>query len=109
MQTKVYKSLDRPSVIFGIRGAYIYVVLIAIGLSIVLGIVVAAVLPRFWFLVVVVIGAAFGIAAALLLQSRMTERQLRRSLAMRDLKKYWVSSPSRLGFYDADKILRKAD
>lgn len=107
MDCKVYKSLDRPSVIFGVRGGYIYVVFLTFGVGVFLGVVAAALFSMAWLFVFMLLSLAGGIALALVLQSRMTEREARRRLAMLSLRRYWFVPPGKIVLEDAGKGVKE--
>lgn len=76
MERQFYKSLDRQFEIFGLRGAWVKVALIAAGASFILGLLVGAAFGTGIGLATVavcVVGAFFG---SMTLQSRTPGRQL---------------------------------
>lgn len=107
METKVYKSLDKPSVLFGVRGSFIVVVLAFAGAGVLLGLLLMVFLSPPWFFVVFVLSAGAGVAVTLVLQSRMTEGQARRRLAMVGLRRFWLSPVGKISLKDADEVLKK--
>ena len=82
---KFYKSLDRPSVLFGIRGSFFFILLIAAGVCILAGLVVGSVFGGLWgfILSVLLIAACYGVV--LYLQSRLSHRDLNRFMAGRHI------------------------
>lgn len=93
MKYKVWRSLDRPSSFFGIRGKFAYVLLGLAGAGAMLSFVVgeaAGSLTGMIAFALCCVGAYMGVIA---LQGKMTDRLLSRFLASRRTPRYVHTSP----------------
>lgn len=89
MRHEVYRSIDKPSTLFGFQGGY---VLIFAGLVLVFGVVALVLMSGFGQKLVAGFvffgGGAASYAFIMFLQERFSGRQLKRFLATRYSKKY---------------------
>lgn len=102
MRRKIYKSLDKPSSLFGLKGSYLTWALIGLGGALCLAFMVTAITSG---LIGIIIFVFAGIAVYLYVigyQSRYTERERDKKLSARSLPDVIVVPPipfSRLSNY----------
>jgi len=96
MRRKVCRSLDRPSAFFGIRGRFIYVLVLIVAAGLVPSIVVGkltSMIFGFGVLLVVAVAAYFVTTS---LQSRIDEKDMMKVLAKRRLPERYRVRPKAL-------------
>ena len=83
MRRRVYRSLDRPAAVFGIRGRFLYVALLGGALALIIGLVVGGAGSM-------ILGVGSGLTAALAaylftlsLQSKIDEKDLFKAIVRR--------------------------
>ena len=99
---KVYRSLDRPSVLFGIRGSYFWILLVAAGVSILIGCLVGVAIGGLWGFLFSLLLVAASYGAVLYVQSRLSNRDLGRFLAGRRVDDVMVMFPVKSLLDNAD-------
>lgn len=90
MDFKVYRSLDKPSVLFGIRGSFIFLTLLLAGGGAVVAVVVGTLTSSLIGTGVFLLGLAAAYGVTLFVQQRMTERQAKRLIASRRMPRMLV-------------------
>lgn len=80
MRIPFYKSLDREFEIFGIKGRWVYAVLIGAGISVLLGFIVGSVMGSGIGIVTAIVGAAVVFFGAVTFQVKIPSRQIDKAL-----------------------------
>ena len=80
MNRPFYKSLDREFEIFGMKGRWVKIFLMAAGVSLVFGIIVGSVMGSGIGVVTVIIAVAVSFFVCLTMQSRTPGRQVGRAM-----------------------------
>jgi len=83
MRRKVYRSLDRPAAVFGIRGRYLWVAALGGALAFIAGSVVGKVTSMLLGVGTGLLGALAAYFLILSLQSRVDEKDLPKMIARR--------------------------
>ena len=99
MKCKVYRSLDRPSSFFGLRGRFITVCAAGLGLSLAFALVVGAVTFPLVGTAVFLLGAAGSYLLATSIQGRMSERTFGKRILARKYPGYIRLRPRRFTSY----------
>lgn len=108
MEYRTFKSLDKPSVLFGIRGGFIWYAAAGAGVGALLGFILADVLGTLWFFVSFILFAGGSIGGTFVLQSRFSERQIKRLAASRQMPEHLHVSPYKIYFSeDAGERVKK--
>ena len=91
MKRRVYRSLDRPATVFGIRGRFLWVMVLGGALALIVGMVVGGVTSM-------ILGFGAGLLAAVVayfvtvsLQSKFDEKDIWKILVKRPLKGPWLA------------------
>ena len=90
---RVYKSLDNPASMFGIKGSYIYFVVGGAIVGAILGAVVGMFTNGFVGFVVFLLGLAASYFGTMVFQARFTERERKRWLSSRSIPDVVVVPP----------------
>ena len=96
MNRPFYKSLDREFEIFGIKGRWVKLFLIAAGSSVVLGIIVGAMSTSGIGVVTVIVCVALAFFGCLTMQARLPGRQVQKA-ALSGRMPGWVIRRETLG------------
>ena len=80
---RVYKSLDNPASMFGIKGSYIYYVGAGAIVGAVIGVAVGMFTNGFVGFIVFVLGLVFSYLGTMVFQARFSERERKRWLSSR--------------------------
>ena len=99
MRYRVYRSLDKPSAFFGIRGRFMKVVAAVGAVGALAGIVIGAATSGLVGLLIFLAAGAGGYLYAQNLQEDMTERDLQRRLASRRQPRFITVRPLSAGEY----------
>lgn len=92
MKTKIYKALDKPSSLFGLKGSYIRFAIIGLVAALILGLLVGRALNGLLG-VGVFAGAAMGVyLGVLMFQSKYPERERKRWMCSKKIPDF-VSVP----------------
>ena len=104
MRRRVYRSLDRPATVFGIRGRFLWVMALGSALALIIGMAVGVVTSM-------IVGSGAGLLAVtgayfvtVSLQSRIDERDLLKMVARRGFPALYRVRPKHIrniwkGFY----------
>lgn len=89
MKIPVYKSLDKTSSLFGIRGSYLYVMIGGVLIAVVVGFgIIGSVLGSVFGTVATLIIGAVAYFIVMMLQSKYSERQLTKRIQSSQLPDY---------------------
>ena len=105
---RVYKSLDNPASMFGIKGSYIYYVGAGALVSALLGVAVGIFTNSFVGFLVFVLGLVLSYLGTMVFQARFSERERKRWLSSRALPDVVVLPPKRFAEI-AEGSYRKAE
>ena len=81
MRCRVYRSLDNPSSLFGMKGVYLVVFIVLAGASAIVSFLVGALTSSIVGTLLMIASAVGSYLAVMLLQGRFTEKELRMYLA----------------------------
>ncbi len=93
MRCTVYKSLDNPASMFGLRGSYQKFFWLGAGAAAVLAILFGAVLGKIVGMVFLVAGVLGAYAAVMSVQGRLSDREVKKKLASMNLPDMLVFRP----------------
>lgn len=99
---KVYKSLDNPSSLFGIKGSYIYYVGGGAIAGAVLGFIVGTLTVGFVGFLVFLLGLVLSYLGTMVFQARFSERERKKWLSRRSLPDIITVPPRRFSDLAAD-------
>lgn len=99
MKCKVYRSLDKPSSFFGLRGRFITCCAIGVALSLALAVVVGTVTVSLIGTAVFFLGSAGSYLFAISLQGKMSERTFGRKLLSKRFPDYIRLRPKHFTTY----------
>ena len=91
---RVYKSLDNPASMFGIKGSYIYYVGGGAIIGVVIGTTVGMFTNGFVGFIVFLLGLAISYFGTMVFQTRFTERERKRWLSSRSIPDIVIVRPS---------------
>lgn len=97
MKVKMYKSLDKTSSLFGIRGSYLYIMMAGIVVAVVLGFGIVG--GMFGSIIGTLATLAFGAVAyfiVMMLQARFSERSLQKKISSFSFPDYIILKPGNL-------------
>ena len=93
MKCKVYRSLDRPQVFFGIKGRFITWYLILAGAVLMLSAAVGVVTAGVFGFVLFILGAAGAYVFVMLLQDKSSDREFTIRLNARKYPRFYRLKP----------------
>lgn len=93
MRCTVYKSLDNPASMFGLRGSYQKFFWLGAGVAAVLALLLGAVLGKIVGMVLLVAGVLGVYAGVMSVQGRLSDREVKKKLASMNLPDALVFRP----------------
>lgn len=93
MTRKVYRVLDRPYTLFGLRGRYIFVFLGALGVGALISFLMGSAVGMLIGSVILVVFMILVYLAVMILESMFSEREIERFLWSRALKDFIIVKP----------------
>ena len=90
---RIFRSLDKPSVFFGIKGKYMTWAMLSLGIVACLAILVGTSFSSLLGFVVFLVGLVVVYFAVLSVQSRITDRQMSKIMAAKMRVKY-IKTPA---------------
>lgn len=99
MHFQVYKSLDKPSSLFGLKGSYLTICIAGVGIGVVPAGIVGSLTNGFFGFIIFIGFAAAAYFATLRFQSKFSERERTKWLACRNLPDYIKVPPRKLSSY----------
>ena len=102
MRHRVYRSLDQSPALFGIEGSYLVVFLAGLGLSLVLALLVGSVASSLVSFGLFFLGAAFSYFGVQFLQTKFSEKELKRYVSCFSMPRFIRVPPARMSL-DADE------
>ena len=100
MRYVVFKSLDKSSSLFGIQGSYLYWVLGALGVDLVLSLIAGGLTHSFVGYVVFLALGAVIYFATLMIQTKYSERERTKWLCSHRLPRYVLVAPRPMRMYN---------
>ena len=107
MQFPIYKSLDKPSSLFGLKGSYLTICIAGLGIGAIPSVLVGTMTNGFFGFVLFIGLAAVAYFATLRFQSKFSERERTKWLACRGLPNYIKVPPRRLSKYAKIEFKKK--
>lgn len=99
MRYKVYKSLDKPSSLFGLRGSYLRYAIIGIVVAAMVCFIVAGVTNGLVGILLFIVLVAVVYFLVLRIQSKFSERERTKWFCAHELPDYIIVPPKRLSNY----------
>ena len=93
MRCKVYRSLDRPSSFFGIKGRFLGWYLLVVGAALVLSVAIGIATAGIIGFVLFIAGAAGAYVLVMSLQDKSTDREFSLRLAARKYPRFYRLRP----------------
>lgn len=99
MRCTVYKSLDKPSSLFGLKGGYLNFAIVGGCVAAAIGFIVGALTIGIFGFVAFVVALAIDYIAVMAFQAKFSEREKDRWLCSRSIPQYIIVAPKRFSRY----------